>query len=86
MGRPAPAIGPGAPLTWPGLLCPGAFSQLPLQADAGGETIIRTKAKAAADSKLEVSFIVFLPQWPNVNLSQYSPLNRIAIFKLLNAA
>jgi hypothetical protein len=59
---------------------------LPLQADAGGGAIMRAKAKAAADSKLEVSFIVFLPQWPNVNLLQYTPLNRIAIFKLLNAA
>jgi hypothetical protein len=56
---------------------------LPLQADAGSGAIMRAKAKAAADSKLEV---IFLPQWPNVNLLQYTPLNRIAIFKLLNAA
>lgn len=46
----------------PGLFCPGAFSQfpLPLQANAVGEPIVRTKLKAAAESKDVVSFIDLL--------------------------
>src|SRR5438270_4098211 len=57
IGRPVPAIGPGAPFTWP-----GAFSQfpLPLKARAGGAEIIRVKARANADKTPEAIFIVLL--------------------------
>jgi hypothetical protein len=53
-GRLAPAIGPGAPLTWP-----GAFAQfpLPLQASADGPGVPEKTIKAAAATTPDAIFI-----------------------------